>query len=191
MKWMNQFTQSPDGLLWAVLPALPTAEAEALVWQRVAMVMAGASPGAQWQMDGLRKWLAQQKACPDLRFTPMSAAQLTTAGTGGLFGATTSARLFAAYIRKTIGASASAAYLRFTDDGTDAALSGLTAASRLVLPLGAVGSGQPGTLYEALFVSTAGLPLAAGLRATVNTTCDGLTVAVPLDAGDGFCITTN
>jgi hypothetical protein len=196
MNWKKQFSQSPDGLLHAVLPALPTLEAEALTWQRVEIALAGASPGAQFAFNGLKKWLAQQKAAPDLRFTQLgnnavAPYGLITAAGGGQFGATTTGRLYALYIRKTATpGSALPSYLKLFDDGTDAAISGLTAASRVVIPLGAVSSGAPGTLYEGIYLATAGLPLAAGLRLALVTAADTFTISAAADGGDGFALTT-
>ena len=196
MKWMQQFTQSPDGLLHAVLPALPALEAEALTWQRVDIALATASPAAQFAFGALKKWLAQQKSAPDLRYTPLANNNVTpygliTAGTGGLYGATTTARLFGVYIRKTaVPGSALASYLKLFDDGTDGAVSGMTAASRLVIPLGAVSSAVPGTLQEGLYISPSGFPLAAGLRFSLVTLADTFTISAAADGGDGFALTT-
>ncbi len=196
MNWKKQFTQSPDGVLHAVLPALPALEAENLTWQRVDIALAGASPGAVNTIAGLRKWLAQQKAAPDLRFTllpnnTVTPNGLVTAGTGGLYGATTTGKLYGVYIRKTaVPGSALASYLKLFDDGTDGAVSGMTAASRLVLPLGAVSSGAPGTLYEALAVFPNGFQLTAGLRFALVTLADTFTISAAADGGDGFALTT-
>lgn len=196
MNWTKQFTQSPNGVLWAALGALPATEAEALTWQRVDQVMASATPGANNALQGLKRWLAQQKSCPDLRFTPLgnnavAPFGLITAGTGGLYGATATARLFAAYIKKTnVAGSALNSYLTLVDDGTDSALSGLAAAIRLVIPLGAVSSGNPGALYEGVYINPHGLPLAAGLRLALTTAAGGVAISAAADGGDGFCITS-
>jgi hypothetical protein len=196
MNWQKQFTQSPDGLLHAVLPALPALEAEALTWQRVDIALAIASPGAQFAFQALKKWLAQQKSCPDLRFTQLGNNTVTpygliTAANGGQYGATTTARLFAIYIRKTaVAGSALASYLKLFDEGTDAAISGLTANSRLVIPLGAVSSAIPGTLQEGIYISPNGFPLAAGLRLALVTLADTFTISAVADGGDGFALTT-
>jgi hypothetical protein len=194
MNWIKQFTQSPDGLLHAVLPALPALEAEALTWQRVDIALAIASPGAQFAFQGLKKWLAQQKAAPDLRFTQLGNNTTTpygliTAANGGQFGATTTARLYAIYIRKTTAAGSTASYLKLFDEGTDAAISGLTAASRLVIPLGAVPSAIPGTLQEGIYIAPNGFPLAAGLRMSLVTLADTFTISNVADGGDGFALT--
>lgn len=196
LNWTKQFTQSPDGLNLAALSALGAAEAENLVWQRVDMFMAGASPGAAFAMQGLRKWLAQQKGTPDLRYTSLpnnttTPLGLCTASTGGLYGATTTARVYGVYIRKTTTTSTTASYLKLFDDGTDGAVSGMTAASRLVIPLGAVNSGAPGTLYEGVYINTAGLPLTSGLRFSLVTLADTFTISSTTDGGDGFCITSS
>jgi hypothetical protein len=194
--WIKQFTQSPDGLLWAALAPLPTTEAENLTWQRVDMLLAGATPGAVSAFQGLRKWLTQQKSCPDLRMTQLgnnavAPLGLITAGTGGLYGATTTARLFGVYIKKTaVAGSALPSYLTLTDDGTDSALSGLAGSQKLAIPLGAVSSGAPGTIYEGLFIDPNGLPLAAGLRFALVTAVGGVTISAAADGGDGFCITS-
>lgn len=196
MNWKHVFTQSPDGLLHAVLPALPAVEAEALTWQRVDIALAGATPGAVNAFNGLKRWIAQQKAAPDLRFTQLgnnavAPYGLITAAGGGQFGATTTGRLYALYIRKTAApGSALASYLKLFDDGTDAAIAGLTANSRLVIPLGAVSSGAPGTLYEGIYISPNGFPLAAGLRLALVTTSDGFAISAAADGGDGFALTT-
>ena len=196
MNWTKQFTQSPDGLLWAALGALPATEAENLTWQRADVIMAGATPGAQFAMQGFRKWLTQQKSCPDTRFTQLvnnatAPLGLVTAGTGGLFGATTVARLFAVYIRKTFTpGSALPSYLQLVDDGTDSALSGLAGSIKLSIPLGAVSSAAPGTVYEGLYLNPQGLPLAAGLRFFLATASGGVVVSAAADGGDGFCITS-
>jgi hypothetical protein len=196
MKWINQFTQSPDGLLHAVLAALPALEAEALTWQRVDIMMAGATPGANNALQGFKRWLAQQKSCPDLRYTALAnnavaPLGLVTAGTGGLYGATTTGRLYAAYIRKTaVAGSALPSYLTLVDDGTDAAISGLAGSIKLVIPLGAVSSGAPGTIYEGVYINPNGLPLAAGLRFALTTAAGGIVISAAADGGDGFCLTT-
>lgn len=196
MTWTKQFTQSPDGLYHAVLSALPALEAEALTWQRVDIALAGATPGAQAAFTGLKKWLAQQKAAPDLRFTQLpnnttTPTGLITAGTGGLYGASTTARLYGVYIKKTaVAGSTLASYLKLFDDGTDGAVSGMTAASRLVIPLGAVSSGAPGTIYEGIFLSPNGFALANGLRFSLVTLADTFTISAVADGGDGFCLTT-
>jgi hypothetical protein len=196
MNWTKQFTQSPDGLLHAVLAALPALEAEALTWQRVDIAMAGATPGANNAIQGFKRWIAQQKSCPDLRFTQLgnnavAPLGLVTAGTGGLYGATTTGRLYAAYIKKTTTpGSALPSYLTLIDDGTDGALSGMAAAIKLVIPLGAVSSGAPGTIYEGLYINPNGLPLAAGLRFALTTAAGGVAISAAADGGDGFCLTT-
>jgi hypothetical protein len=196
MNWTKQFTQSPDGLLHANLAALPTLEAEALTWQRVDMLMTAATPGAVNAIQGFKRWLAQQKSCPDLRLTQLannavSPFGLVTAGTGGLYGATTTGRLYAAYIKKTVTpGSALPSYLTLVDDGTDAALSGLAGSIKLVIPLGAVSSGNPGTIYEGLYINPNGLPLAAGLRFALTTAAGGIVISAAADGGDGFCLTT-
>lgn len=196
MNWTKQFSQSPDGLLHAVLAALPALEAEALTWQRADIVIAGATPGSQVLYRAFKNWMAQQKACPDLRFTPLPNNTVTplgliTAGTGGLYGASTTARLYAVYIKKTVTpGSALPSYLKLFDDGTDGAVSGMTAASRLVIPLGAVSSGNPGTIYEGMYFSPNGFPLTAGLRFALVTACDTFTISNVADGGDGFALTT-
>lgn len=196
MKWTKQFSQSPDGLLHAVLPALPAVEAEALTWQRVDIALANASPGAVNVFQGLKRWIAQQKAAPDLRFTVLANNAvapygLLTAANGGQYGATVTGRLYGVYIKKTaVPGSALASYLTLFDDGTDAALAGLAAAIRLVLPLGAVSSGAPGTLYEAHAVFPNGFPLTAGLRFALTTAAGGVVISAAADGGDGFALTT-
>jgi hypothetical protein len=180
----------------AALPPLPALEAEALTWQRVEIALAIASPGAQFAFQALKKWLAQQKSCPDLRFTQLPNNTVTpfgliTAANGGQYGATTTARLFAIYIRKTaVAGSALASYLKLFDEGTDAAIAGLTANSRLVIPLGAVSSAIPGTLQEGIYISPNGFPLAAGLRLALVTLADTFTISAAADGGDGFALTT-
>jgi hypothetical protein len=192
----SRFSQSPDGVLWTALAALAAAEAESLVWQRADAFMAGATPGAMWAYQGCQKWWKQQKACPDLRYTSLpnnttTPLGLVTASTGGLYGATSTARIVWIYIRKTVSASTTAAYLKLFDEGTDAAVSGLTSNSRLVLPLGAVGSVSPGTLVDAYVGFTNGFPLANGLRFALVTLADTFTISSATDGGDGFCITTS
>ena len=76
------------------------------------------------------------------------------------------------------------------DDGTDAAISGLAAAIKLVIPLGAVSSGAPGTIYEGVYINPNGLPLAAGLRFALTTAAGGIVISAAADGGDGFCLTT-
>jgi len=190
MNWTKQFTQSPDGYLWANQAAAAAIEAEAAIWQRVDMALAGATPGAQRAFDGLRKWMAQHLQAPQARFTPLtnSTSGLITASTGGLYGLIAT-RLYGVYIRKTnVAGSSLASYLKFFDDGTDGALSGMTAASRLVIPLGAVSSGNPGTLYEGLYVNPNGLAVANGLRFALVTLADTFTISAAADGGDGFAI---
>jgi hypothetical protein len=116
---------------------------------------------------------------------------LITAGTGGLYGATVTARLFGVYIRKTATpGSALPSYLTLIDDGTDSAAAGLAGSIKLVVPLGAVSSGAPGTLYEGVYINPAGLPLAAGLRLALTTAAGGVVISAAADGGDGFCITS-
>ncbi len=90
-----------------------------------------------------------------------------------------------------MSASTTASYLKLFDEGTDAAISGLTANSRLVLPLGAVGSVSPGTLVDAYMGFNNGFPLANGLRFSLVTLADTFTISSTTDGGDGFCITSN
>lgn len=195
MNWTKQFTQSPHGLLWAALAPLPATEAENLTWQRADILMAGATPGAQFAMQGFRKWITQQKACPDTRFTQLvnnavAPFGLITAANGGLFGATTTGRLYMVYIRKTFTpGSALPSYLTLIDDGTDSATSGLAGSIKLVIPLGAVSSAAPGTVYEGLYFNPQGLPLTAGLRFALTTAAGGIVISAAADGGDGFCIT--
>jgi hypothetical protein len=135
--------------------------------------------------------MAQQLQAPHARFTPLvnSTTGLITPATGGLYGLVAT-RLYGVYIRKTnVVGSALPSYLKLFDDGTDAAVSGLTAASRLVIPLGAVSSGNPGILYEGMFLSANGLAIANGLRFALVTAADTFTVAAAADGGDGFAIT--
>lgn len=187
---------APKGYLWTALAALAAAEAQALVWQRADAFMAGATPGAQWAYMGIQKWWKQQKGCPDLRYTSLpnnttTPLGLCTATTGGLYGATSTARIVCIYIRKTVSSSTTAAYLKLFDEGTDAAVSGLTSNSRLVLPLGAVGSVSPGTLIDTIATYPQGFPLANGLRFAMVTLADTFTISSTTDGGDGFCITTS
>jgi hypothetical protein len=191
MKWMQQFTQSPDGYLEANQAAAAANEAENAIWQRVDMALAGATPGAQMAFYALKRWMAQQLQGPLARFTPLvnSTSGLITASTGGLYGLVAT-RLYGVYIRKTnVAGSSTASYLKFFDDGTDAAVNTLTAASRLVIPLGAVSSGNPGTLYEGLYINPNGFAVANGLRFALVTLADTFTISAAADGGDGFCIT--
>lgn len=187
----RQFTQSPDGLLWANMAAAAAVEAENLVWQRVDQALAEATPGAQFMFQGLKKWLAQQKSCPDLRLTPLVnstvSPNLQTASTGGLYGLIAT-RIYGLYMRKTTTAGTTAAYLKGFDFAGDDAVSGLTASSRFVLPLGAVASAKPGTLLEGLMIWPNGFPFANGLRLTVVTLADTFTLSSTTDGGDGFLI---
>jgi len=185
--------RAPEGVLWANQAAAAATEAESLTWQRVDVALAGATPGAQTIFRAFKTFMAGTKACPDLRYTSLInstvSPNLATASTGGLYGLITTARLYAVYIRKTTTASTTAAYLKLFDDGTDSAISGLTAASRLVIPLGAVSSGAPGTLLEGLYISPNGFPLANGIRFSLVTLADTFTISSTTDGGDGFCIT--
>jgi len=188
----SQFSQSPDGYLWANQAAAAATEAENALWQRVDMALAGATPGAQMAFYALKRWMAQQLQAPLARFTPLnnnSTTGLITASTGGLYGLVAT-RLYGIYIRKTaVAGSSTASYLKLFDDGTDVAISGLTAASRLVIPLGAVSSGAPGTLLEGIYLSPNGFPLANGIRFSLVTLADTFTISSVTDGGDGFCIT--
>lgn len=187
----RQFTQSPDGYLWANMAAAAANEAEAALWQRVDGALGVATPGAQMVFYALKRWMAQHLQTPQARFTPLvnSTTGLITPATGGLYGLVAT-RLYGIYIRKTqVAGSAAASYLKVFDDATDAAISGLTAASRLVIPLGAVSSGNPGTLFEGLYVNPNGFPLANGIRMSLVTLADTFTISSVADGGDGFCIT--
>jgi len=191
MNWTKQFTQSPDGYLWANQAAAAAIEAEAAIWQRVDMALAGATPAAQGAFRELKRWLAGHLQAPQARFTPLvnSTSGLITASTGGLYGLIAT-RVYGLYIKKTQTAgSSTASYLKLFDDGTDAALSGLTAASRLVIPLGAVSSGNPGAQYEGFYISPMGFPLANGIRLALVTLADTFTIGAAADGGDGFIIT--
>jgi len=184
--------RAPSGSLWVNQSAAAAVEAESLVWQRVDQALAGATPGAQFAFAGLRRWIAQQKQAIDMRFTRLInstvSPNLATASTGGLYGLIVT-RVYGIYIRKTTTASTTAAYLKLFDDGTTDALSGLTAASRLVIPLGAVSSGAPGTLLEGMYMSPNGFPLANGIRLALVTLADTFTISSTTDGGDGFIIT--
>jgi len=192
MHWSKRFTESPDGKLWMANQAAAAAnEGENALWQRVDMALATATPGAQMLFYALKRWMAQQLQAPQARFTPLvnSTSGLITASTGGLYGLVAT-RLYGVYIRKTnVAGSSTASYLKLFDDGTDAALSGLTAASRLVIPLGAVSSGNPGILQEGAYVSPNGFPLANGIRFALVTLADTFTISAAADGGDGFAIT--
>jgi hypothetical protein len=188
-----QFSQSPDGYLWANQAAAAVTEAENALWQRVDMALAGASPGAQMVFYALKRWMAQQLQAPLARFTPLvnstTTPGLIVPATGGLYGLVAT-RVYGLYIRKTnVAGSALASYAKLFDDGTDSALSGLTAASRLVIPLGAVSSGNPGMLQEGMYVSPNGFPLANGIRVALVTLADTFTISAAADGGDGFIIT--
>lgn len=189
---LSRFFRTPHGTLWANMAAAAAVEAESLTWQRVDQALAGATPGAQFAFQALRKWMAQQKACPDTRFTRLVnstvSPNLATASTGGLYGLIVT-RVYGIYIQKTTVASTTAAYLKLFDNGTDDALSGLTAASRLVIPLGAVSSGAPGTLLEGMYISPNGFPLANGIRLALVTLADTFTISSTTDGGNGFIIT--
>jgi len=184
--------RAPSGSLWVNQSAAAAVEAESLVWQRVDQALAGATPGAQFAFAGLRRWIAQQKQAIDMRFTRLInstvSPNLATASTGGLYGLIVT-RVYGIYIRKTTTASTTAAYLKLFDDGTTDALSGLTAASRLVIPLGAVSSGAPGTLLEGMYMSPNGFPLANGIRLALVTLADTFTISSTTDGVDGFIIT--
>jgi hypothetical protein len=188
----TQFTQSPDGYLHGALSAAAAVEAENLIWQRVDMALAGGTPGAQMVFYALKRWMAQHLQAPLARFTPLvnssTSPNLVTASTGGMYGLIAT-RLYGIYIRKTTTASTTAAYLKLFDNATDDAISGLTAASRLVIPLGAVSSGAPGTLLEGMYISPNGFPLANGIRFSLVTLADTFTISSTTDGGDGFCIT--
>src|SRR5215510_2253570 len=161
-------------------------EVESAIWQRVDMALATASPGAQMMFYALKRWMAQQLQAPQARFTPLvnSTSGLITASTGGLYGLIAT-RLYGVYIKKTnIAGSSTASYLKLFDDGTDSAISGLTAASRLVIPLGAVSSGNPGTLYEGLYLNPNGFTVANGLRFALVTLADTFTISAAADGGD-------
>jgi len=171
--------------------AAATPEAENALWQRVDMALAAATPGAQMAFYALKRWMAQQLQAPLARFTPLvnSTSGLITASTGGLYGLIVT-RVYGIYIKKTTTAgSSTASYLKMFDDGTDAAISGLTAASRLVIPLGAVSSGAPGTILEGIYISPNGFPLANGIRLSLVTAADTFTISGVGDGGDGFIIT--
>lgn len=186
-----QLTQSPEGYLWANMAAAAAPEAENALWQRVDQALAGATPGAQMAFYGLKRWLTQHQQGPLARFTPLinSTSGLITVSTGGLYGLIAT-RLYGIYIRKTnVAGSATASYLKVFDDATDAAISGLTAASRLVIPLGAVSSGNPGALQEGIYISPNGFPLANGIRFSLVTLADTFTISSVTDGGDGFAIT--
>ncbi len=184
--------RAPLGVLWANMAAAAAVEAESLTWQRVDIALAGATPGAQFAFYGLKKWLAQQKAAPNLRYTALinstTSPNLATASTGGLYGLAATS-VYGIYIRKTTVASTTAAYLKLFDFAGDDAVSGLTASSRLVIPLGAVSSGAPGTLLEGLYISPNGFPLANGIRIALVTLADTFTISSTTDGGNGFIIT--
>src|SRR5262249_37140337 len=161
--------------------------------QRVDRALAPASPGAQFMLGALRRWMAQQLQAPLARFTPLvnstTSPGLIVASTGGLYGLIAT-RVYGIYIKKTnVAGSTTASYLKLFDDGTDAAISGLTAGRRLVIPLGAVSSGHPGTLLEGIYLSPNGFPLANGIRFSLVTLADTFTISAAADGGDGFCIT--
>src|SRR5262245_46442807 len=171
--------------------ALAANEAESAIWQRADAMLLTGSPGAQMSMYALKRWMCQHLQAPLARYTPLvnSTSGLLTASTGGLYGLGVT-RIYGIYVKKTnVAGSALASFLKVWDDGTDAALSTLSAAARIVLPLGAVSSGAPGTLYEACFVSPNGFAIANGLHVALVTAADGSTISAAADGGDGFMIT--
>jgi len=169
----------------APLSALATVEASNKVWEKAKAALANASPFSQQQFKQLKLWLSTYKGNPDLRFTPFSGADVIVAANGHPVGAGLT-KIYGIYACKR--ADATASYLKLFDEGTDAALSGLTADVRLAIPmLGA--SVAKGERSETVLIRPNGLAIAVGIRLASVTTSDGLTIsAVADDASDGFII---
>lgn len=190
----KQFTQSPDGYLWTASSALSTPEAANKVWQKANQVLQNASPGAQNAFKALKMWLATQKKNPNLRFSALqgNAAALVSSTGGGLVTASTgqkigagTATVYGVYLKAKVGATPPT-YCVVIDDGTDDAISGLTASVTVTLPnLTASTASVPA---EAIYINPLGDAFANGLSAASVTAPQGLTIDAAADSPDGFII---
>ncbi len=190
----KQLTQSPDGMLWTASSALSTVEASNKVWNRVNAALVGASPSAQAAFKGLKLWLATQKGNPNLRFSFLTgdAAALVSSTGGGLVTASTGqivgsgvTTVYGIYLKAKVGATAPT-YTIFLDEGTDAAISGLTAS--ITLTLANLAASTASVPSENVYISPKGDPYLLGLRASAVTAPQGLTIDAAADSVDGFVI---
>lgn len=150
------------------------------VWQKVKTALTagtnaagpGTNPVAYDAFDALRRYLATQKANPDLQVIPFTEAQLDAAGgTVLLAGA---AKIYGIYIRKE--ASGTDNFAWFYDDATD----DTTAANaRVQFPLLV-------SLDQQFYINPAGLDIATGIVGTQYTGPLGTTDGS--NGGDGFII---
>lgn len=145
------------------------------VWQRVNIALAGASPCAQRQFRALKEWLSTQKGNPDLQFLPFVNTSIDDATGQALVGS--AVRIVGIYGKKA--ATATDVYLAIFDDTTDDA--GGATDGRIVLPFLEASE-------EQVFISPAGVSMAAGVVAKAYTDYDGTTDSTDTDCPSGFVI---
>jgi hypothetical protein len=171
----------------AASAALSTLESSNKVWLRVKDALNDGSPEAQLAFKSLKLWLATQKGNPNLRFTPLNGdavSGLATAANGQIIGSG-AVTLYAVYVKSLIGGTAPT-YTVIFNDGTDVAISGLTASATLTLP--SLARSTAGNPAEAIYISPKGDAYANGLRAASVTAPQGLTLDAAADSVNGFII---
>ena len=145
-------------------------ESPVLTWRRVDALMQDATPGAAALFRSFCSFLMQQRAQVELQL--ISIADLTD-DVNSIDGAV---RVYAIYLKKQ--ATATDAFFRLFDDATN---SGTTTDLKVVLPLLEASK-------ESLAFFPDGIPLAAGIVMTSQTTGDGTTDSTTGDGPNGFML---
>jgi hypothetical protein len=151
------------------------------VWQKVKAALTsgtnsaspGSNPAAYEAFDALRKYLATQKANPDLQFVPFTEAQCDAAGGTAVVDA--ACKVYGIFIRKENSATDNWfwAYDDATNDGT-------AGDARVSLPLLVA-------LDQSFYINPAGLDMGTGVVVTQYAT-DALGAVDGSNGGDGFLV---
>ena len=165
----------------AALSALPTPGDPNLVWQKVKLALANATPGAQQAFKGLREHLTTGGRNPFLTIKQFSDADLITANDGLGLGAGT-AKIYGIYIKKNDDATDSAFLV--VDNGTDDNIyAGALTASYAISIFSRIASD------ECLFIDAKGYDILLGIRLASVTAPSGTTVSsAAADAVNGFIV---
>lgn len=164
------------------LSALPTPGDANLVWQKVRLHLANATPQAQLAFKGLKEALTTQRRNPNLALATFSAEQLLTADDGLGIGAGT-AQVYGIYFKKRDDATD--AWFTVVDNGTDDNIYGGSLTASYILAQAAKIASK-----ESAYVFPTGLDILLGIRlASFTTGAAGTTASVAAaDSVDGFLI---
>ena len=143
------------------------------VWQKAKAALANANPAAQNAFLELKKYLATQKANPDLQFVPFTEAQCDAAGGTPIVDA--ACKLYGIFIKKENSATDNFfwAYDDATNDGT-------AGDARVSLALLVAND-------ESFYINPAGLDMGTGVVVTQYAT-DALGASDGSNGGAGFVI---